>query len=58
MRQLALFEMTMAPTRRLRVEGPGTVTWNPVGFLGANGINNPLNINGGLLVLLESPSSP
>ena len=25
--------------------------WNPVGFLGANGINSPITINGGALIL-------
>jgi len=41
------------PAKSIQIDGPGTVIWNPVGFLGANGINNPLNINGGALILLN-----
>lgn len=41
------------PTKSIQIDGPGTVTWNPVGFLGANNINTPLNINGGALVLIN-----
>lgn len=33
------------------VNGPGTVYWNPTGFLGVNGIGTPITINGGKLVL-------
>jgi len=39
------------PTKSLQVDGPGTVFWNPVGFLGANGLNSPITINAGTLVL-------
>ncbi len=33
------------------MDGPGNMIWNPVGFLGANGIASPIVINGGALVL-------
>lgn len=39
------------PTMIIQADGPGTVFWNPVGFLGANGIASPVVINGGKLVL-------
>lgn len=39
------------PGMLIQVDGPGTVTWNPTGFLGANGIDSPIVINGGKLVL-------
>lgn len=35
----------------LQVDGPGTVFWNPQGYLGANGLNSPIVINAGTLVL-------
>jgi len=35
----------------IQVDGPGTVFWNPTGFLGNAGINSPIVINGGELVL-------
>lgn len=39
------------PGRAIQVDGPGNMIWNPVGFLGANGIASPIVINGGALVL-------
>jgi len=39
------------PNKIIQVDGPGTVTWNPSGTLGANGIASPIVINGGALVL-------
>jgi len=41
------------PSRLIRIDGPGKVIWNPVGFLGASGIASPINIKGGKLVLLN-----
>jgi autotransporter-associated beta strand protein len=38
----------------VQVDGPGTMFWNPAGFLGANGIRSPVVINGGALVLQGS----
>lgn len=35
----------------ITVNGPGTVFWNPTGFLGANSFDNPISINNGKLVL-------
>ena len=39
------------PGMLITADGPGTVFWNPTGFLGANGFNSPIAINGGKLVL-------
>lgn len=35
----------------ITVSGPGTTTWTPTGYLGNSGINSPVTINGGTLVL-------
>ena len=35
----------------IQVDGPGKMTWNPTGYLGNSGINSPITINGGTLVL-------
>ena len=42
------------PTMNIQVDGPGTMTWNPTGYLGANGLTSPILINGGALVLAGS----
>ena len=42
------------PPKTIEVDGPGTVFWNPTGFLGSSGLTSPINIAGGLLVL-EGP---
>lgn len=35
----------------IQVDGPGTTTWTPGGYLGNSGLNSPITINGGTLVL-------
>ena len=34
----------------IQVDGPGTTTWTPAGYLGNSGLNSPITINGGTLV--------
>ncbi len=38
----------------IQLDGPGRLIWTPTGFLGANGIDSPVNINGGTLILKGS----
>src|SRR5487761_2065873 len=35
----------------IAVEGPGTLVWTPGGYLGNSGINSPIYVNGGKMVL-------
>ena len=35
----------------IQVDGPGTTTWNPTGYLGNSGLDSPFTINAGKLVL-------
>lgn len=35
----------------IQIDGPGTTTWTPGGYLGNSGLNTPITINGGALVL-------
>jgi fibronectin-binding autotransporter adhesin len=42
------------PSTVIQVDGPGNMIWNPVGFLGANGIASPITINAGTMILKGS----
>jgi autotransporter-associated beta strand protein len=45
------FESYDAPSPNIQVDGPGTMIWNPTGWLGGSGVASPITINGGTLIL-------